>query len=82
MEKKKTLERGIWIDDDLTRRERGIQQRLWARAREEREKGNEGVRVGYQKIFLRGKWRGWQELEQGREVRIEEAREGEESDGE
>lgn len=32
-------------------------------AREEREKGDDGVRVDYKKIFLKQKWYWWNEIE-------------------
>lgn len=53
------MDKGIWIDNDLTRNEREIQSKLRIRAREERENGEREVRVGYQKIYLRGRWVGW-----------------------
>lgn len=40
MQKKKNLERGIIIEDDLTRKEKAIQQRLRTMAKENRKKGN------------------------------------------
>lgn len=80
MVKKKSLVREIWVEDDLTRKEREIQQRLRERARAEKEKGDQTVRVGYHKIFLRGKWRSWREVEHGEEVRRSElARDDEEN---
>lgn len=53
MSKKKNLERGIIIEDDLTKKEREIQQKLREIVRREREKGAKEVRIGYKKI----KWR-------------------------
>lgn len=55
MEKKRNLEKGIRIEDDLTKKEREIQEKLWNMAREEREKGDDKIRVGYKKIFLKQK---------------------------
>jgi len=52
MSKKKELEKGIIIKDDLTRKEREIQQKLRRIAKEEREKGDDKIRVGYMKISL------------------------------
>lgn len=69
MYKKKELSQGIWIEDDLTKEERGIQIKLRERAREEREKGNK-VKVGYMKLFIGDKVFRWnerrKELEDGR----------------
>lgn len=62
MMKKKNLDKGIYIDDDLTRREREIQERLRRMAREEKEKGKE-VKIGYKKISVNGKWFKWNEKE-------------------
>lgn len=55
MEKKINLEKGIRIEDDLTKKEREIQEKLWNMAREEREKGDDKIRVEYKKIFLKQK---------------------------
>ena len=41
----------IFIDDDLTKDERSIQAALRQRARTEREKGNDEVRVRYKKYY-------------------------------
>lgn len=58
--KKKDLKRGIWIEDDLTWKEREIQKKLRKKAKEEREKGNK-VRVGYMKIQIGEEWYRWNE---------------------
>lgn len=50
-----------YIDADLTRQEREIQQALRTRAREEREKGNI-VKVSYQKLLINDQWVNWQTL--------------------
>lgn len=55
MMKKKNLEKGIYIDDDLTRREREIQGKLRRMAMKEKEKGKE-VKVSYMKMYIDGKW--------------------------
>lgn len=73
---KNDWERGIWIEDDLTRKEREIQVMLRNRARELREKGDREVRVGYLKMFFGGKWIRWNEREgkldmPGEEIRAE-----------
>lgn len=61
MKNKKVLERGLFIEDDLTRREREIQQKLREIARGERENGN--VKVGYKKITIGEKVMTWNEKE-------------------
>jgi len=70
--KKKELEKGIIIEDDLTRKEREIQQKLRRMAKEEREKGDNKVKVGYMKISLKEKWFRWNE----RTGNLEEERRG------
>lgn len=50
MTKNKESDRSIIIEDDLTRKEREIQQELRRMTREEREKGRDrSVRIGYKK---------------------------------
>lgn len=44
------------IEDDLTKKEREIQEKLRDIAREEREKSDDKMRIGYKKIFLKQKW--------------------------
>ena len=63
--KNKSILRGqdTYIDDDLTKKEREIQAVLRQRAREEREKGDNEARVGYQKILLQGQWVNWKDLQ-------------------
>ena len=53
----------IFIDDDLTKDERSIQAALRQRVRTEREKENDEVRVGYQKILLNDQWVPWVNLD-------------------
>lgn len=69
MNRKRELTQGIWIEDDLTKEERGIQMKLRERAREEREKGNK-VKVGYMKLFIGDRVFRWNEkrgeIEDGR----------------
>ncbi|XP_067209996.1 sperm-associated antigen 17-like [Linepithema humile] len=74
MNKKKELKKGIIIKDDLTKREREIQQKLREKAREEREKEDSKAKIGYKKIYLNGKWYRWNEKEEKlkEEKRIEE----------
>jgi len=72
MSKKKGLEKGIIIEDDLTRKEREIQQKLRKMAKEERERGDDKVKVGYMKINLKEKWLWWNE----RTGKLEEERRG------
>lgn len=69
MMKKRDLEKGIYIDDDLTKREREIQGKIRRITKEEREKGKE-VKIGYMKASIEGKWLRWNEKEE----RLEEER--------
>jgi len=69
---KKELEKGIIIKDDLTRKEREIQQKLRRMTKEKREKGNDKVKGGYMKISLKEKWLRWNE----RTGNLEEERRG------
>lgn len=59
----KTKLRGeeFFIDSDLTKNEREIQQAIRQRAREEREKGST-VKVGYQKLCINNEWVNWRDL--------------------
>lgn len=66
MKRKKDLEKGI--EDDLTRKEREIQNRLKSLAKEKRENEDTNVRVGYEKIYMNKRWYWWNE----REKRLEE----------
>lgn len=49
MKQKSKLEKGVYIDDDLTRKEREIQQHIRRLARERKEKG-EYIKIGYKKL--------------------------------
>ncbi|XP_076291000.1 uncharacterized protein LOC143214172 [Lasioglossum baleicum] len=49
--KRKLKGRKLYIDDDLTRKEREVQETLREKAREERENGNK-TNVGYKKIWI------------------------------
>ena len=53
--KKSKLKKGVYIDDNLTKEERGIQIKLRERAREERAKGI-SAKVGYKKVKIGNKW--------------------------
>ena len=64
MSRKKDLKKGNIIEDDLTRKERGIQMKLREMARKEREKRDDKVRVGYKKINKGGNWYRWNEKEE------------------
>lgn len=59
-EKKKLKERKekIFIDDDLTQEERGIQRIIKERGRKEREEGRQ-VRIGYRKMQINGRKLRW-----------------------
>lgn len=58
MRKKKDLEKGIIIEDNLTWQEREIQQNLRQLASDEREKGKK-VKIGYMKMSVNEKWDRW-----------------------
>lgn len=66
---RKDIGQGIWIENDLTKKEREIKRRLRERAREEREKGNK-AKMGYMKLDIREQVYRWNEkrkrLEDGR----------------
>lgn len=51
----------IYIDEDLTRKEREIQMKLKRKAREERSKGKR-VMVRYQKMCIEEEWWFWNEV--------------------
>lgn len=57
-EKKKLRGKNIFIDADLTRKEREVQRKIRERAREERVRGRK-TRVGYQKLWIDGKEFRW-----------------------
>lgn len=52
----------IFIDNDLTRKEREIQKKLVRIKKTEKEKGKQ-AKVGYMKIQIQGKWLFWDEDE-------------------
>lgn len=62
MIRKKELRTGIFIDNDLTRKEREMQKQLKDIAKEEKEKGN-NVKINYGKIYVKDKWLRWNERE-------------------
>lgn len=72
MRRKKDLRKDIFVEDDLTRKEREIQRELRRRARAEREKGERNVKVGYKKIYMKDRWYRWNEMEE----MLEEERRG------
>lgn len=63
MKEKSKLETGIYIDDDLTRKGREVQQQIRRIARVRREKG-EYVRIGYKKLKIENRWYRWNENEE------------------
>lgn len=71
MKRKKGLPKGIFIEDDLTRKEREVQSFLRNLAKEERQKGID-TWVGYMKIRMGTKWYKWNE----RTKKLEEDRRG------
>ncbi|KAG7197003.1 hypothetical protein KM043_017539 [Ampulex compressa] len=72
MRKMRELSRGIFIEDDLTKKEMEMQRRLGKIAKEEREKGDKNVKVGYRKIYMGERWYWWDE----RREKLEEERRG------
>lgn len=52
----------MFIDDDLTKKEREIQKKIRETADKERKKGNK-TRMGYQKLEVNGVWMKWQKNE-------------------
>ena len=60
MKKKSELKKGIYIDDDLTVKQREIQMKIRKIAKQEKEKGKE-TKIGYMKIKIDGKWMKWDE---------------------
>lgn len=68
--KKKNLMKGVLIENDLTKKERGIQQKLRKIAKDEREK-EVRIKIGYKKIAV-GERMFWNE----KEDKLEEQRRG------
>lgn len=63
MQKKSKLKgRKIYIEDDMTWRERTTQRKIIESARSEREKGKI-VKIGYNRMIINGKEYKWNELE-------------------
>lgn len=61
MKKKKLLEgTGLWIEDDLTEREKEVQAWLEKLVEEEREMGL-NASLGHQKVKVQGEWYMWEE---------------------
>jgi len=69
MRKKRELKERIFIDDDLTKKEREMQGYLREKAKEEKVKGNR-AKIGYAKIWVNDKCYWWNE----REKRLTEER--------
>lgn len=61
---------GIWIEDDLTDREKEIQSWLERLKEEEKSLGIEAI-LGYQKVKIQGVWYNWEEKKGGLEVQKE-----------
>lgn len=47
MTRTKNLEKDVIIKDDLTRKKREVQKKLWDVAREKKKKGDDKVKIGY-----------------------------------
>lgn len=60
MKRKKGLSRGIYIEDDMTKKERWVQSRAREVARGEKEKGNI-TKVGYKKVKINDVWYIWED---------------------
>ena len=60
MTRKKNLKTGVYIDNDLTQKEREIQGKLKKLAGEKRREGKK-TSVGYKKIRIDKKWYIWNE---------------------
>lgn len=69
--KRKNLKSGIYVEDDLTRKEREVRRRL-RKIKEEKVKESKDVKVGYKKIHTGERWYRWNEKEE----RIEEENKG------
>jgi len=54
MRKKRELKERIFIDDDLTKKEREIQDHLREKTKEEKRKGNR-AKIGYAKVWVNDK---------------------------
>lgn len=64
MRKKSSLKgTEIYIDDDLTKKERHVQKKIRDIVRTERESGKQ-AKMGYMKIQINGKWRRWNEFKE------------------
>lgn len=63
MKKKKELDRGIYVEDDLTRKERNIQKLIRDMARDLRSQGKD-ARVGYMKMYVDGRCHRYNEKEE------------------
>lgn len=75
MEKRRCLKgKKVWLDDDLTEEKRKTRWKIEREAEKERE-GEKSVQVGYMKIWVNGKMKRWNEMEevwyeeQGNELR-------------
>lgn len=60
MKEKSKWEKGVYMDDDLTKKERDGKQHIRRVARERMEQG-EYVRTGYKKLTIENKWYRWNE---------------------
>ena len=69
IKEKRKLEKGIYIDDDLTRKEREVQQQIRRMAKARRE-NDEYLMIGYKKLKIEKRWYRWYENEE----RLEEER--------
>lgn len=66
--RKRELKTGVYIEDDLTWKEREMQRKLREIARQKREEGKRAI-VKYKGISIEQKWYEWNEVEESLEER-------------
>ena len=78
MKRKKNLGKDIFIENDMTWKEKGIQQEVVKMAKIEKEKGNK-VKIGYKMLTINGKkWKWIERSKKLEEMKLsEERKEGE-----
>ena len=68
MRRKRELKTGVYIEDDLTWKEREMQRKLRERARQKREEEKRAI-VKYKGVSIEQKWYEWNEVEESLEER-------------
>ena len=66
--RKRELKTGVYIEDDLTWKEREMQRKLREIARQKREERKRAI-VKYKRISVEQKWYEWNEVEESLEER-------------